>query len=158
MCIVARRRWCDGGIVVGGGGSGATYPTNVTSTLYTYIGIELHGTKGGKHEVGSNGEKYAWASLHSYTYLVNTLQPEGLGADTKSICMVREQPKNAVLCLVGYFKIMIMRLSYWKGNINFHTFTCNTSYQNCNQFSNKIGLVKKYRSCGPVGHVKYLAL
>ena len=150
---MARRRWFDGGIVVGGG-SGATYHTNVTSTLYTYIGIELHGTKGGKHEVGSNGEKCAWASLHSYI----PCNPKALALDTKSICMVREQPKNAVLCLVGYFKIMIMRLSYWKGNINFHTFTCNTSYQNCNQFSNKIGLVKKYRSCGPVGHVKYLAL
>ena len=34
--------------------------TNVTNTLTT---------KGGKHEVGSNGcsEKCAWASLHSYT-------------------------------------------------------------------------------------------
>ena len=40
----------------------------------TYIGIELHGTKGGKHEVGSNGEKCAWASLHSYI-----LRPKGLG-------------------------------------------------------------------------------
>ena len=59
-----------------------TLPTLLVHYIHTYIGIELHGTKGGKHEVGSNGEKYAWASLHSYTYLVYTLQPEGLGADT----------------------------------------------------------------------------
>ena len=43
-----------------------TLPTLLVHYIHTYIGIELHGTKGGKHEVGSNGEKCAWASLHSY--------------------------------------------------------------------------------------------
>ena len=135
-----------------------TLPTLLVHYIHTqaqnYMGPKAENTKQEATAKNTRGPLYTLIP----TYLVYTLQPEGLGADTKSICMVREQPKNAVLCLVGYFKIMIMRLSYWKGNINFHTFTCNTSYQNCNQFSNKIGLVKKYRSCGPVGHVKYLAL
>ena len=70
-----------------------TLPTLLVHYIHTYIGIELHGTKGGKHEVGSNGEKYAWASLHSYI----PCNPKALALDTKSICMEREQPKNAVL-------------------------------------------------------------
>ena len=69
-----------GGGAAGGGGGGlecladaavaavADGATNVTNTLTT---------KGGKHEVGSNGcsEKCAWASLHSYT-----LRPKQKGA------------------------------------------------------------------------------
>ena len=92
LCIVARRRWFDGGIVVGG--SGATYPTNVTSTLYTYIQAQNYMGPKAENTKQEATAKNARGPLYTLIY---TLQPEGLGADTKSICMAREQPKNAVL-------------------------------------------------------------